>query len=383
MTVAGVFALTTAAWVTAVALGAGQAAPAAARPALAEEVFTNIQVLKGCPADEFMGSMGFISNALAVNCTYCHLGEGGGGWAEYAKDNPKKQMARQMIVMVNTINKTNFGGRRVVTCVTCHNGANVPATIRKLDTVYGTPTTDEPLNITRQAPGSPTADQILDEYLQAIGGAERAARHSQAGSPRARILATATRSRCRSRFTPRRRINGRRSFARSAGSAPPPSMDGTDGSRRLTPKRRCRCVRSPGASSRVHASTPNFRSPRGVKQFLGSWQGSLPATLGDDRDVYVIQGATASGLPVKLYFDFESGLLVRQIRFVEALLGRNMIQVDYDDYRDVAGVKMPFKWTWAWQSGQGKIELSDVQPNVPVDAARFARPAAPTAAAAR
>ena len=116
---------------------------------------------------------------------------------------------------------------------------------------------------------------------------------------------------------------------------------------------------------------------------LATWQGSIPATLGDDRDVYVIQGATASGLPVKLYFDFESGLLVRQIRFVEAVLGRNMIQVDYDDYRDVAGVKMPFKWTWAWQSGQGRIELSDVQANVPVDAARFARPAAPTAAAAR
>ena len=81
-----------------------------------------------------------------------------------------------MIVMVNTINKTNFGGRRVVTCVTCHNGANVPATIRKLDTVYGTPTTDEPLNITRQAPGSPSADQILDKYLQAVGGADRLAR---------------------------------------------------------------------------------------------------------------------------------------------------------------------------------------------------------------
>src|SRR6476661_1037806 len=58
--------------------------PAATGP-MAEEVFTNIRVLKGVPADEFLASMGFISNALAVNCTYCHLGEGGGGWAEYAK----------------------------------------------------------------------------------------------------------------------------------------------------------------------------------------------------------------------------------------------------------------------------------------------------------
>ena len=107
----------------------------------------------------------------------------------------------------------------------------------------------------------------------------------------------------------------------------------------------------------------------------------MPATLGDDKDVYVIQGTSASGLPVKLYFDQESGLLLRQVRYAEALLGRNMTQIDYDDYRDVAGVKMPFKWTWAWQSGQGKFELTDVQANAPVDAARFARPAAPTASA--
>src|SRR5437867_2109666 len=102
-----------------------QAAPAAAPAAAnrqppAETVFKNIQVLKGVPADEFLGSMGYIANALAVNCTYCHLGEGGGGWAEYAKDNDKKIRARTMIVMMQTINKTYFGGRRVVTCVSCH-----------------------------------------------------------------------------------------------------------------------------------------------------------------------------------------------------------------------------------------------------------------------
>ena len=384
MTVAGVFALTTAVWVTGVVLGAGQAtpAPAAARPVLAEEVFTNIQVLKGVPADEFMGSMGFISNALAVNCTYCHLGEGGGGWAEYAKDNPKKQMARQMIVMVNTINKTNFGGRRVVTCVTCHNGANVPATIRKLDTVYGTPTTDEPLNITRQAPGSPSADQILDKYLQAVGGAERlraltswVAKGTYLGYGDAEPVPLEIYAK-----TPDQRTQ----IVRTLSGLSTTTFDGRNGwfaapdAETPLPLRALAGGELEGARLDAQLSFP-----AGVKQVLATWQGSIPATLGDDRDVYVIQGTTASGLPVKLYFDFESGLLVRQIRFVEALLGRNMIQVDYDDYREVAGVKMPFKWTWAWQSGQGRIELSDVQANVPVDAARFARPAAPTTAAAR
>ena len=83
----------------------------------------------------------------------------------------------------------------------------------------------------------------------------------------------------------------------------------------------------------------------------------------------------ASGSPVKLYFDEETGLLVRQVRFTEASLGRNMLQVDYDDYRDVAGVKIPFKWTVSWLSGRSVFELSNVQPNVAIDAAKFARPA--------
>src|SRR4030095_13291732 len=82
--------------------------------------------------------------------------------------------------------------------------------------------------------------------------------------------------------------------------------------------------------------------PSGIKQILTAWQGSVPSVLGDDNDLYVIQGTSPSGLPVKLYFDAESGLLLRQIRFTEAFLGRNMQQIDYDDYREVAGVKMPF-----------------------------------------
>jgi zinc protease len=96
----------------------------------------------------------------------------------------------------------------------------------------------------------------------------------------------------------------------------------------------------------------------------------------------VIQGTSASGSPVKLYFDEGTGLLVRQVRFTEASLGRNMTQVDYDDYRDVSGIKLPFRWTLTWQSGQGKFELKDVQANVAIDPARFARPV-PAAPAAR
>ena len=118
--------------------------------------------------------------------------------------------------------------------------------------------------------------------------------------------------------------------------------------------------------------------PGQVKQALTNWRGAVPSVIGD-IDVQVIQGTMANGFPVKLYFEDETGLLVRQIRYIEAALGRATWQIDYADYRDVAGVKVPFKRTLLWQSGQSVVELDDVQPNVTVDAARFARPTAPVA----
>ena len=147
-------------FLAAVAFVGAQAAPPQ-KPPMAEEVFKNIQVLKGVPADEFLASMGFIANALAVNCTYCHVGEGGGGWDEYAKDTDKKEMARKMMVMMNTINKTYFGGTRRVTCVSCHNGANRPKTTTNMAVYYRATQTDEPDDILRQAPGAPSADQVV------------------------------------------------------------------------------------------------------------------------------------------------------------------------------------------------------------------------------
>jgi hypothetical protein len=119
--------------------------------------------------------------------------------------------------------------------------------------------------------------------------------------------------------------------------------------------------------------------PGQVKQALANWRGAVPSAIGD-VDVQVIQGTMANGFPVKLYFDDESGLLVRQTRYVEAAIGRATWQIDYSDYKEVAGVKIPFKRTLLWQSGQSVVELDDIQPNVPVDAARFVRPAPPAAA---
>src|SRR5215471_9903501 len=146
------------------------------RPPMAEEVFKNVQVLKGMPVDQFMGTMGFFSASLGMNCTDCHVDESGGNWAKYADDNDRKRTSRRMIQMVTAINRTSFGGRQLVTCNTCHRGNSRPNVMPSLAQLYGTPPPDEPGDPFEQAVGQPDADGILDKYIAAVGGAQNLAR---------------------------------------------------------------------------------------------------------------------------------------------------------------------------------------------------------------
>ena len=78
---------------------------------------------------------------------------------------------------------------------------------------------------------------------------------------------------------------------------------------------------------------------------------------------------------MKLYFDPTSGLLVRVVRYSDTAIGRVPTQIDYSDYRDVGGIKIPFRWTVTWTDNQTFIQLTEVRPNVPIEASRFGRPA--------
>lgn len=354
------------------AAGQGAAPP---KPLMAEQVFKNVQVFKGVPVDEFMGAMGFFSNALSANCTYCHVGDGGGGWDKYAEDVGPKQTARRMVQMMNAINKTYFGGRRVVTCVSCHNGSNRPKVAMSVAGVYGSSSTDEPDELSKQAPGAPSADQVLDKYLDAVGGAARVAGltsfvakgthlgYGEAQKSPVEIFAKAPGQ----RTTIVHALGGdsTATFDGRAGWIAVPETDSPVALRPLT-----------GGDLEGARFDADLSFPIRLNQALTNWRGAVPTTL-EDRDVLAIQGTSAGRSPVKLYFDAASGLLVRLVRYTETPVGRNPTQIDYSDYRDVAGVKLPFRWIVAWQSGHATFELTDVQPNVPVDAARFAKPTAP------
>src|SRR5262245_40155510 len=144
------------------------------RGMLAGEAFKNVQAMKDVPVDDFLTSMGLMCAALGNDCADCH-DKAGTQYVDWAADTPRKRTARRMVLMVNAINKDNFGGRVVVTCWTCHRNRERPEATPTMDVMYGEPLIGHDDVIT-QRPGSPTAVSILDKYLEAIGGTERLSR---------------------------------------------------------------------------------------------------------------------------------------------------------------------------------------------------------------
>jgi hypothetical protein len=365
-------------WATAAAIvcllgvvSARQNAPAEA-PLLSEQRFKNILVLKGIPVDTFFDVMGMFAASMGDDCTYCHVKEATFRDGAFADPTPRIQRARAMIGMTQALNKTYFGGAPRITCYTCHRGSYSPVDSPRLSAQYSPPDED-PDVMAFPADTSVTADKVLDRYLEALGGSRRlgaltsfVARGTYAGFDTGgdqvpvEIFAKAPNQ----RTWIVRLFNGAsyRVFdGRNAWWAGPDSPLPIE-------------TLTSGNLDRYRLEAL-VAFPAGIKQAFSQWKGGL--TLIDDREVTILQGSNpGSGLlPVNFYFDDESGLLVRWVRWNQTQLGPVPTRADYDDYREVAGVKMPFKWTVSQTYMQMTVTLSEVQPNVPVDAARFARPA--------
>src|SRR4029453_18537824 len=91
------------------ALQGGQTAPTT-KPPLVDDVFKNVQALKGIGVDDFMLTMGIMSAAVGSDCVGCHP-SAGTDHVDWALDTPRKRTARRMVQMVAAINKENLGGR--------------------------------------------------------------------------------------------------------------------------------------------------------------------------------------------------------------------------------------------------------------------------------
>jgi hypothetical protein len=352
------------------------------KPLMAEDVFKNVQVLKGIPVNQFMETMGFFSAALGYNCTNCHGDQVLGNWEKYADDTAVKRTARRMVQVVNTINKDLFGGREAVTCYTCHRGSPSPKVVPSLLEQYSAPPDDDPneVEISRRlssAPGAPTADDILNRYIQALGGSERLAAltsfvgkgsyegfDSYHGKVALEVYANA---------------RGQRAvIAHTQNGDSITTYDGRNAWIMGPDKPVSVLQLAPGGDFDGVKLDSDLAFPAKLKQALTDWRTGFPTTTINDRPVQVAQ-AMAGGSRVKLFFDRETGLLTRVVRYSKTIVGQVPIQIDYSDYREVAGVKMPFQWRLTWTDGQSMYTLDDVQPNAAIDPAKFAKPVAPAA----
>jgi hypothetical protein len=367
--------------VTIVILAVAISANAQQKPLLAEDVFKNVQLLKGIPVKEFMNTMGFFSAATNLNCIDCHSPQSE-DLAGYAIDTPMKQTTRKMITMVDTLNKANFGGQRRVTCYTCHRATDRPEAIPSLSDQYGVPIDDpDRVEVIRgpqaaQTANKISADQILDKYIQAIGGTAALTKltsfiangtyegyETLSQKVPVEILANAP--------------NQLTTVIHTQTGDSVTTYNGNQGWVAAADKL-MRVLPLSGGDLEGARLDALLSFPARIKQDF-QWRTGFPSVSIDDRPVQVIQNAAKGDTGAKLYFDSQSGLLVRQVRYVDTAVGVIPTRVDYSDYRDVAGVKMPFRRVVTWTDGKSTIELGEIQPNARIQPTRFAEPAPPKA----
>jgi photosynthetic reaction center cytochrome c subunit len=359
-----------------------------------DEVFKNIQVLKGIPVDDFMGTMGIMSAAVGYDCSECHT-NAGTELVNWAADNPKKNVARRMVTMVAAINKENFSGRQMVTCWSCHHGRDRPATTPAMETVYG-PGSTEMDDVLTQMPGQPTPDEILNKYLQAVGGAQKLASLKSYVAKGTSVgfggFGGGGHVEIYSKFPDQHTLQIQ--FDASTGRGDEVRAYNGHAGWMKTPLAVLTDYELTGGELDGARLDAQLAFPGQIKQVLTNLRTSLPTTITDlpgpssqtagdsaagspqERVVNVLQGTGARGLIATLYFEKESGLLVRLVRYGRSPIGRVPTQIDFSDYRDVGGIKMPFRMTFAWLDGRDAIQLNDVQTNVAIDAAKFERPPA-------
>jgi hypothetical protein len=319
-----------------------------------------------------MGTMGFFSASLGMSCEDCH-GASDTTWENYARDvSPKKATARRMIQMMTSINQTSFGGRTVVTCYTCHRGNAKPKVTPSLALLYGATTLDETDDVVPVAKDAPSVDQLFSKYLQAIGG--------QRVSTLTSVVAKGTSTGYGPEGTRPVEIfakapNQRTMVLHTLDGDSTTTYDGRV-AWSAVPHKPVPVLALAGSELDGVRLEAELTFPARIKDTLGSWRVGLPSEI-DDKPVQVVQGSRPGGALATFYFDSESGLLTRLVRYATSRVGRLPTQIDYSDYRDVGGIKVPFHLKITWLDGQEDVTLSDVQLNVPVDATRFAKPAAP------
>jgi Photosynthetic reaction centre cytochrome C subunit len=329
-----------------------------------EQTHKNIQLLKGMPDSQLFAAMNFIRASLGVNCAYCHVYNGEDKWEFEKDDKPTKITARKHIQMTMDLNKASFGGNTVITCNTCHQGQTKPNAFPVL------PQTPPEGGAGGAIPvvTLPPVEQILDKYVEAAGG--RAAieklktRHMkgiqvswdnkvfpleiyQIAPDKSLTLTTLPRG------------IGAQGFNGTVGWVKNPR-----GQRELS-----------GAELDEIKRGAEFYETLRLKDLYPNMKVVGKEKIGG-REAFVVESVLNPNRTDRLFFDTQTGLLVRTLKLTQTLIGRIPEQIDFEDYREVDGVKMPFSiklsFVDPWIGWTRKF--TEIKHNVTVDAKLFDMP---------
>jgi len=325
----------------------------------AADIFQNIKVLNDDPSTSVRPAMVYFNTALGVQCDACH------DIQAFDKDSKNmKKTAREMITMTREINKTAFKGQMRVTCYTCHQGNQQPTAVPAIPKLANT----QP-PFTRFPQGqAPKAEDIVAKYQTALGGAERLSKiktlvvkgletepDGKTGSLELRVEAPG--KVYVEMRTPERVVtevsDGKDAWGNASGQGPAGAYHLTD---ELAPLLAHEAEIYPG--SRILTTVAAMRV--------------FGTTKVGDRDAIAIFPGQRTPTNDRLFFDKETGLLLRQAYTVTTLFGTLPTQIDYEDYRDVEGVKIPFRVKISRPAGTWTRTITTVQQNAAVEESSFA-----------
>lgn len=328
------------------------------------EVFKNVKVLGDIPSDQLLPTMQFITSALGVQCSYCHVE------AAFDKDDKEpKEIARRMMRMTLGLNAKQFQGHQDVTCYSCHRGSPKPLATPAVSDSQPHLLSERVPDPQPNPPDLPKPDQIVQKYIAALGGADAIARltslHAQGMFDAASIHFPVE--------------IFKKSPDRIATIIHFPAGDGVtafdgDSGWIVFPGRPLR------AMSSAEANASRMQGDLHLALDLSHVFSTLEITGAvkiDAQDTIILSGSRPGLPPVTMYFDAHTGLLRRAVSYAPSALGLNPTQIDYSDYRDVNGVKIPFHWTSATPTGRFSIQINTITPNSSIENAVFAKPLAP------
>lgn len=347
-------------------------------PKTAAEQYKNIQILKTVPAEDLLPTMRYMGASLGVECGFCHVSENG-RLAPEKDDKREKQTAREMMKMVMTINQENFDGRQQVSCNSCHNGHTNPSIVPAVATEESLKERSE--NESRRGPGQaqagqgqagqppqrearPTAESLFQKYEEAIGGTAAIDRITSRY-----VKGTISTPQGSQDFEQYNKAPGKSWLSRTGPHGTfVQAFDGTQGWTRAGDR-----VEPLSDISELKINSDFYRSLK----FAGRYQGARvfrKEKVGDHDAWVVMVRDPNSPLSDLLYFDVDSGLLVRRTTLRRTGLGPLPTTTDLSDYRNVDGVKMPYKVTISTPTSIQNVQVTEMKANIPVEDTRFDMP---------